>query len=165
MSQIDPPQSAGVSSSGQVVEEARPGYGRSPEPPAGATAQAEQPTAPAATAINGGQPGSVQPRLGPMGSRVHNNTGAVASHALLPNAEPLRLRWESVQVGFVDNPVQAVEDAGALVSSVMDELVSGFRAQRERLDAYRSSGNEISTDELRDAFRRYRDFFERLLQV
>jgi hypothetical protein len=51
------------------------------------------------------------------------------------------------------------------VSSVMDELVAGFRAQRERLDAYRSNGNQSSTDELRDAFRRYRDFFERLLQI
>ena len=33
-----------------------------------------------------------------------DNTGAVASHALLPNAEPFRRRWESVQVGFVDDP-------------------------------------------------------------
>ena len=100
-----------------------------------------------------------------MGSGGPDNSGAGTGSALLPNAEPFRRRWESVQVGFVDNPVQAVDDAEALVSSVMDELVSGFRAQRERLEAYRSNGNEISTDELRDAFRRYRDFFERLLQV
>ncbi len=39
------------------------------------------------------------------------------------------------------------------------------RAMRERLEAYRSDGNEISTDEFRDAFRRYRDSFDRLLQV
>ncbi len=165
MSQIDQPQSGGGSSSGQVGEEARPGYGRSSQPPTGTTAHAEQPTAPAGISINGGQQGSAQPGPGPRGSGVPDNTGAVASQALLPNAEPFRRRWESVQVGFVDNPVQAVDDAEGLVSSVMDELVSGFRAQRERLEAYRSNGNEISTDELRDAFRRYRDFFERLLQV
>ena len=170
MSQIDQPQSAGVaqsadvSSSGQVGQEARPGY-RSSQPLAGTAAQAEQPTAAAGTSINGGQQGSAQPGLEPIGSGVPDSTGAAASHALLPNAEPFRRRWESAQVGFVDNPVQAVEDAEALVSSVMDELVAGFRAQRERLEAYRSNGNGSSTDELRDAFRRYRDFFERLLQV
>ncbi len=168
MSQIDQPQravqSAGVSSSGQV-EDPRPGYGYSSEPPAGSTAQTAQPTTLAGTTTNGGQPGPAQPGLGPKGNGGPDNPGAVASSALLPNAEPFRRRWESVQVGFVDNPVQAVDDAEALVASVMDELVSGFRAQRERLEAYRSNGNETSTDELRDAFRRYRDFFERLLQV
>lgn len=165
MSQIDQPQGGGVSTSGQVRGEARPGYEQSSQPLAGTTAQADQPTAPAGTSINRGQQGSAQPGLEPMGSGVPDNTGAGSSQALLPNAEPFRRRWESVQVGFVDNPLQAVDDAEALVSSVMDELVAGFRAQRERLEAYRSNGNESSTDELRDAFRRYRDFFERLLQV
>jgi hypothetical protein len=162
MSQIDQSQSPDPNSSGRAVEQARPGYGRPSGPPAGTTAQVEQPTAPAGTIINGGEQGSVQPSPG---SPAANNTGNVASEALLPNAEPFRRRWESVQVGFVDNPEQAVDDAEALVSSVMDELVLGFRAQRERLEADRSNGEEISTDELRDAFRRYRDFFERLLQV
>ncbi len=170
MSEINQPQSAGVaqsagvSSSGQVGQEAPPGYSPS-QPLAGTTAQAEQPTAPAGTSINGGQQGSARPGLEAMESGAPDSTGAVASHTLLPNAEPFRRRWESVQVGFVDDPVQAVDDAEALVSSVMNELVAGFRAQRERLEAYRSNGNETSTDELRDAFRRYRDFFERLLQV
>ena len=165
MSQIEQPQIADLSSSGQVGQEAQPGYRQSSQPVGGATAQAEQPTAPAGASINGGQQGSAQPGLESMESGARDNTGAGASEALLPNAEPFRRRWESVQVGFVDNPVQAVDDAEALVSSVMNELVAGFRAQRERLEAYRSNGNETSTDELRDAFRRYRDFFERLLQV
>jgi hypothetical protein len=165
MSQIDQPQSGGVSSSGRARGEARPGYGPSSQPLAGTTARADQPMGPAGTSINGGQPGSAQPGLEPTGSGVPDNTGAVANYALLPNAEPFRRRWESVQVGFVDNPAQAVDDAEALVSSVMDELVAGFRTQHERMEAYRSSGNKSSTDELRDAFRRYRDFFERLLQV
>ena len=134
-----------------------PSLGRRPEP--------TNPWLPLATSINGGQQGSAQPGLEPTGSGVPDNTGAVANYALLPNAEPFRRRWESVQVGFVDNPAQAVDDAEALVSSVMDELVAGFRTQHERMEAYRSNGNESSTDELRDAFRRYRDFFERLLQV
>ena len=165
MSQIEQPQSGGVGSSGQAGSEAQPVYGQSSQPLAGTTAQADQPMASPGTSINGGQQGSAQPGLEPMGSGVPDNTGVGASQALLPNAEPFRCRWESVQVGFVDNPLQAVDDAEALVSSVMDELVAGFRAQRERLDVYRSNGNQTSTDELRDAFRRYRDFFERLLQI
>jgi hypothetical protein len=140
MTQIDQPQGGGVSSSGQPV-----GGGD--------------------TSMNGGQQGSAPPGPEPTGSGVPDNAGAVANHALLPNAEPFRRRWESVQVGFVDDPGQAVDEAEALVSSVMDELVAGFRTQHERLEAFRSNGNDSSTDELRDAFRRYRDFFERLLQI
>ena len=100
MSQIDQPQSAGVaqsadvSSSGQMGQEARPGY-RSSEPLAGTAAQAEQPTAAAGTSINGGQQGSAQPGLEPIGSGVPDSTGAAPSHTLLPNAEPF---------GAVGNP-------------------------------------------------------------
>jgi hypothetical protein len=172
MTQIDQPQSGGVSSSGQVGDEARPAYGPSSQPLSGTPARTDQPVggadtgiSGADTGINGGQQSSAPPGPEPIGSGEPDDTGAVANHALLPNAEPFRRRWESVQVGFVDNPVQAVDEAEALVSSVMDELVAGFRTQHERLEAFRSDGNDSSTDELRDAFRRYRDFFERLLQV
>ena len=70
-----------------------------------------------------------------------------------------------MQVGFVDDPRRAVGEADSLVSSVIDELVGGFRQQHYTMEAQWSEGKEVSTDELREAFQRYRDFFERLLKV
>jgi hypothetical protein len=78
--------------------------------------------------------------------------------ALLRDSEDLRKRWESVQVGFVDNPCQAVGEAESLVSSAIDQIVSGFRRQTARLEAEWSRGGDASTDELRVAFQRYREF-------
>jgi hypothetical protein len=85
--------------------------------------------------------------------------------SLVSDPESLRRQWESVQVGFVDDPRRAVGDADVLVSSVIEDLAGGFRSQRERLEARWSEGSETSTDDLRESFRRYRDFFDRLLQV
>ena len=87
------------------------------------------------------------------------------SPALVDDPELLRQRWESVQVGFVDNPRQAVSEADLLVSSAIDEIMSGFNEHRQRLEAAWQKGAEASTDELRDAFRLYHSFFERLLAI
>jgi len=85
--------------------------------------------------------------------------------ALVNDPESLRRHWESVQVGFVDDPRQAVGEADSLVSVVIDDLADGFRRQRQRLESRWSEGEGTSTDELRESFQRYRDFFDRLLQV
>jgi hypothetical protein len=77
------------------------------------------------------------------------------------NVDSLRARWSSVQVGFVDDPRRAVEEAEQLVTDVIADLVDGFRQHRQRLDSDRDG----STDEMRAAFQRYRDFFDRLLNV
>jgi hypothetical protein len=84
---------------------------------------------------------------------------------LVSDPESLRRRWESVQVGFVDDPRQAVGEADGLVSVVIDDLADGFRRQRQRLESQWSEGRDASTDDLRESFQRYRDFFERLLHV
>ena len=75
--------------------------------------------------------------------------------------ESFRARWSSVQVGFVDDPRQAVDEAEQLVADVIADLVDGFRRRRTELETDGSG----STDELRAAFRGYRDFFDRLLNV
>ena len=85
--------------------------------------------------------------------------------SLVSDPAALRLSWDSIQVGFVDDPRRAVGDAEHLVSAVVDDLVDGFRLQRQRLEASWLVGAEASTDDLRQAFQRYRDFFERLLQL
>jgi hypothetical protein len=76
-----------------------------------------------------------------------------------------RERWEIVQAGFVDEPRRAVEDADALVADVMKRITAGFAGEREKLTAQWSRGSDISTEDLRQALRRYRAFFDRLLSV
>lgn len=80
-------------------------------------------------------------------------------------ANSLRGQWDSVQVGFVDEPRQAVERADELVACAMKRLAEIFAAERSRLEGQWDRGDSVSTEELRLALRRYRAFFGRLLSV
>jgi hypothetical protein len=77
----------------------------------------------------------------------------------------LRERWTEVQTGFVDQPREAVEQADALVAEVMKRLADSFATERQALEQQWSRGDDVSTEELRLALRRYRSFFDRLLSV
>lgn len=77
----------------------------------------------------------------------------------------LHSQWDSVQVGFVDEPRQAVERADELVAGSMKRLAEIFATERERLEKQWDRGDSVSTEELRQALRRYRSFFGRLLSV
>jgi hypothetical protein len=76
-----------------------------------------------------------------------------------------RSRWNEIQVGFVDEPRQAVEQADALVSDLVEQLTAGFAEARSRLEDQWTEGEEPSTEDLRIALTRYRAFFKRLLAV
>ncbi len=76
-----------------------------------------------------------------------------------------RHRWNEIQTGFVDEPRQAVEQADGLVAEVMQRLVQIFADERKGLEAQWGRGGNISTEDLRQALRRYRVFFDRLLSV
>jgi enoyl-CoA hydratase/carnithine racemase len=76
-----------------------------------------------------------------------------------------RARWSGIQTGFVDEPRQAVQEADALVAEVMKRLAGGFADERQRLEAAWERSETVSTEDLRQAMRRYRSFFERLLSV
>ncbi len=80
-------------------------------------------------------------------------------------AEQLQKRWQAIQVEFVDEPRGAVEQADGLVAEVMQQLAESFAAERRELEAAWSGGREASTEDLRQAIRRYRSFFNRLLGV
>ena len=92
-----------------------------------------------------------------------------------PSAEPslfadddlagLRARWNDVQAGFVDDPRACVQKADGLVSDVVTRLTSGLTEARSRLEHQWGRGEEASTEDLRVALTRYREFFERLLAV
>ncbi|MEA2270129.1 MAG: hypothetical protein QOC64_2739 [Solirubrobacteraceae bacterium] len=84
---------------------------------------------------------------------------------LVDDSEGFQQRWEQIQGRFVDEPRGAVEDADALVATVMQQVADGFASERERLEAQWGRGEDISTEDLRVALMRYRSFFQRLLST
>jgi hypothetical protein len=77
----------------------------------------------------------------------------------------LRNRWADVQAAFVDEPRGAVVKADALVSEAVTKLAEGFARTRDELDKQWKRGDSVSTEDLRQALRHYRSFFDRLLNV
>jgi hypothetical protein len=84
---------------------------------------------------------------------------------LFPDAElnELRARWDKAQIGFVDEPRAAVEQADSLVATVVTRIAEQFAAERADLEHQWDRGDNVSTEDLRQALRRYRSFFDRLL--
>jgi hypothetical protein len=92
------------------------------------------------------------------------DTASKAGHLLAADdAEAFRARWTDVQHGFVDAPRQAVAQADGLVAELMQHLAKTFADERGRLEGQWDQGDDVSTEDLRTAFQRYRLFFERLL--
>lgn len=80
-------------------------------------------------------------------------------------AQQLRGRWDAIQTAFVDEPRRAVENADELVASAMKRMAEIFARERENLEHQWDRGEQISTEDLRVAFQRYRSFFARILRV
>lgn len=80
-------------------------------------------------------------------------------------AKDLHARWDAIQVSFVDEPRQAVQQADGLVANAMKRLAEIFAEERGNLDQQWDRGGDVSTEDLRLALRRYRSFFGRLLSV
>ena len=107
------------------------------------------------------------------GEAMQQPTQDMSSHqveqlaALFPPgvAEDFRNRWDSVQIGFVDDPRQVVRQADELVAQVMKTLAASFAEQRSRLEAGLMQGDQGNTEDLRMALRGYRSFFQRLLSL
>jgi hypothetical protein len=84
---------------------------------------------------------------------------------LFPDNElnEFRARWDKVQIGFVDEPRAAVEQADGLVATIVKRIAEQFAAERAELEHQWDRGDNVSTEDLRQALRRYRSFFDRLL--
>lgn len=80
-------------------------------------------------------------------------------------AKDFRSRWDAIQVNFVDEPRQVVEQADGLVAVAMKRLAEMFAAERARLESQWDRGENVSTEDLRLALQRYRSFFGRILSV
>ena len=111
-----------------------------------------------------------EPATTPVGApaaQTDNDRGGTASTTgpllATEDAEGFRARWTDIQTGFVDAPRRAVEQADALVAELMQHLARTFADERGGLESQWDRGDDVPTDNLRDAFQRYRSFFERLL--
>ena len=76
-----------------------------------------------------------------------------------------RGRWDDIQSRFVDDPRSSVEQADTLVLEVVQDLQTTFGSERSSLEAQWQSGEDVQTEDLRVAPRRYRSFFDRLLSA
>jgi hypothetical protein len=76
-----------------------------------------------------------------------------------------RSRWDKIQTGFVDEPRKVVEEADSLVASMVKRIAEQFAEERARLEQQWEGGDNVSTEDLRQALRHYRSFFDRLLSV
>jgi len=127
-----------------------------------------------------GQPAANLPS--PSGSRSVTGAQTAAAAAMAPQTTAadeqsnaplftsaevgdLRARWDKIQVRFVDEPRQCVEQADSLVAETMKRLAESFARQREDLEQEWHRGGDVSTEDLRLALRRYRSFFGRLMQM
>jgi hypothetical protein len=79
------------------------------------------------------------------------------------NTEEQWQQWRQIQANFVDNPRSAVSDAHRLVGDLMDDIVRKFEDERNQMELRWSSGEDVSTEDLRRCLQTYRDFFGRLL--
>ena len=111
-------------------------------------AQAARPT---------GMPASARPQNG----QPESNAPLFASN----DAQDFRSRWEKIQIGFVDEPRKAVEQADELVANAIKRLAEVFAGERQKLESEWDKNDNVSTEDLRVALRRYRSFFDRLLSV
>lgn len=82
---------------------------------------------------------------------------------LREDSEHFRTRWNEIQGKFVDEPRDAVQQADALVSEVVDQITRMFAAEHGTLEGQWKQGNDVSTEDLRKALQHYRAFFNRLV--
>jgi hypothetical protein len=100
------------------------------------------------------------------GTTADRGNAEELSPLLSPNETgEFRSRWSSIQTGFVDEPRKTVEQADELVAQIMQRLAQSFSDQRSNLEKQWERSDEVSTEELRLALRRYRSFFDRLLAM
>lgn len=111
-------------------------------------------------------------RMEDEGGRPRNGREAIPETAreervaLFPDQELDQMRndWKGIQGRFVDEPRASVEAADHMVATTVQRLAQSFARERENLEGQWGQG-DVSTEDLRQALRRYRSFFDRLLSV
>ncbi|MFF3863090.1 hypothetical protein [Streptomyces sp. NPDC002209] len=78
-------------------------------------------------------------------------------------AERYRTTWSEIQGRFVDDPREAVRSADALVAEVMQRFAGTLSEHRSGLEKQWDRGEQVATEDLRQALRAYRSLVNRLL--
>lgn len=110
-------------------------------------------------------PGDLAGPTGPEKTHTLSDQDGVAP--LFPDdvRSELRSRWEAIQTDFVDEPRHSVEQADRLVAETTERLAGSFAEVRRQLEDEWNRGDDVSTEDLRRALRRYRSFFGRLVST
>ncbi|MFE6847049.1 hypothetical protein [Streptomyces sp. NPDC057686] len=80
-------------------------------------------------------------------------------------AERYRTTWSEIQGRFVDDPREAVRSADALVAEVMQRFAGTLSEHRSGLEKQWDRGEQVATEDLRQALRAYRSLVNRLLAI
>src|SRR5919197_1290642 len=78
------------------------------------------------------------------------------------DADDVRRRFLDIQASFVDEPRQAVEEAGRFAEDLVQQVIAALQEQQGRLGTPVAGGD---TEELRQALRDFRRFVDRLLAL
>jgi hypothetical protein len=137
-------------------------------PEALATPEASEVTPDSATPAAATAPGATPAAPVPGAPGTGSTTGVqAASAALVTHGAELRDDWARIQSAFVDDPRGSVSQAADLVSQVTSSLVNALQERERTLrgawDKQSSQGSD--TENLRNALRDYRAFFEMLTKV
>jgi hypothetical protein len=94
---------------------------------------------------------------------LETNAGSPAALLSPEESERLHSRWDQIQGKFVDEPRSSVQQADALVSEVIEQITRMFANEHASLEGQWKQGNDVSTEDLRQALQHYRSFFNRLV--
>jgi hypothetical protein len=115
----------------------------------------EEPEAPEAPAVAPAPPAARGP-------------GDVAENAIAlwtdEAADRLRGQWRDLQVEFIDDPNAAVTGAKDLVTEAVQELADTLLTAQDELDPFHGT-DQVDTESMRVAMRRYREFLDRVLAL
>ncbi|GAA5024890.1 hypothetical protein [Actinopolymorpha pittospori] len=81
------------------------------------------------------------------------------------HVDELQHRWLVTQAQILDDPRDAVREAGLLIGDAMQFVTSTFTDHRDRIEREWKSNDDLSTDELRMIMRRYRNLFQYVLSA
>jgi hypothetical protein len=81
------------------------------------------------------------------------------------HVDELQHRWLVTQAQLLDDPRDAVREAGLLIGDAMQFVTSTFTDHRDRIEREWRNNDSMSTDELRTVMRRYRNLFQYVLSA
>lgn len=146
------------------VEQAESGgMPRTPEAPMSnpsVSGGATEPTAASPKTVDTPMPSSGAPAVQP-GPAGEGESGPTRKWQI----EELQHRWLITQAQLLDDPREAVHEAGLLIGEAMQLVTAAFTAQRDQIEREWKSNANLDTDELRSVMQRYRKLFQYVLRA